>query len=1326
MANVELGPFVTVEQLGRYKDKSDEAYAITEGEGIEIEGRKISLGDMATDSCNGPILSTYGEGWAEQQTTTGKNLCEFPTNGERVDLGITFAYQPDGSVHVSGTSTGISSASSPSFNVPAGTYTVSGCPAGGAVAVLYMYVMDVDSSYVIARDTGNGASFTLSENKSLRVSIDIRPAAGAVDTTFYPQLEAGSTATSYEPYTGGMPSPNPDYPQEIRVSRGRNLVSNNAVDYRKPVDYMLFDLPLEQGKTYTASLSLVGSSMTGHVIAIVKSGERYSEFETINFLLGSNGNIVSPKTFIVDSSYTAPKLAIYAESESDLNSVFSNYNIQLELGSTPSPYVPYGHVGLEVQGKNLLDPTEFPASATTNGIVYTNNGDGSISFSGTATANTTRGISWPAISPKLAALISQGGKFTLLSDKARYNSSTFNFSLAYSESGTTKFLKLGDTVTIQPGAALVNLSLYAQSGVTIDATDNFHLMLELGDTATPYEPYHHTTTPIPLPAKGFAASLPDGTADALSIDSAGRWEWVSETAQYVFDGDESWNKTSSTTLDVFTYNFVASGIVTSRYYYDILSSHFVGGSVAVANRIMTDNGYINLTFASGTFADASGYKSWLATHNMTLLYPLATPTTEHGRITIPDVPEGSTVTIPELENVNVKCFLKGIGDVMRSVDEKASTQTQDILDEVDGRIEDAVEALTLSDIPIVTDSHDGPIYSATAQGWAEQQITTGKNLLPNNATSQTINGVTFTVNPDGSVTVNGTASTTTVFTISAYTTFEQDCMLSGCPSGGSPASYALILNHSGNPYYDTGNGVSIPANTSLTYANYQIRVASGYTCNNLTFYPQLEAGSTATAYEPYTGGAPSPSPDYPQEIKVARGRNLLDESTPYKDGYYINASGVETAENVFHILTADASPGAYTLSMIASGNNTVRVHAYTSSGVWIQEVVSHQNGTFSFIAPQNTAELRVSIYKANTQVQLELGSTPTPYVPYGYVGLEVQGRNLISGLLQGSYDTSSGNYASNTTYVCTNKMPCNANTEYVFSTSYSHTVTNDRIVFWKADNTFIRAAATSSAGTFTTPADAAFMAYDIKAASSVSPSDVAWAQIEAGSTPTPYEPYHHTTTPIPLPSKGFAASLPDGTADALSVDSAGKWEWRNSTAFADLGSLNWTIITTGTYNRFYSSSLVGTIKPSKIASTVSNCFSESYAAKSFNEVYIAKDDYTIAIVDQASGDKGKVNVVNSDYATEAEFKTGNAGVELLYELATSTTEHGYVDLPLDIPEGSTITIPELAEVGVRCFVPGAKELAQHAANWGKRSRHEDEEIEDAIADLATRVAVLES
>ena len=42
------------------------------------------------------------------------------------------------------------------------------------------------------------------------------------------QIEAGDTATEYEPYCGGIPSPNPDYPQPIKSIKSVELSSSNA------------------------------------------------------------------------------------------------------------------------------------------------------------------------------------------------------------------------------------------------------------------------------------------------------------------------------------------------------------------------------------------------------------------------------------------------------------------------------------------------------------------------------------------------------------------------------------------------------------------------------------------------------------------------------------------------------------------------------------------------------------------------------------------------------------------------------------------------------------------------------------------------------------------------------------------------------------------------------------------------------------------------------------------------------------------------------------------------------------------------------------------
>ena len=65
------------------------------------------------------------------------------------------------------------------------------------------------------------------------------------------------------------------------------------------------------------------------------------------------------------------------------------YNIQLEKGSTPTSYVPYGYLqsykkAIKVSDIcQLLDKSKYPATQTANGITFTNNGDGSYTANGT-------------------------------------------------------------------------------------------------------------------------------------------------------------------------------------------------------------------------------------------------------------------------------------------------------------------------------------------------------------------------------------------------------------------------------------------------------------------------------------------------------------------------------------------------------------------------------------------------------------------------------------------------------------------------------------------------------------------------------------------------------------------------------------------------------------------------------------------------------------------------------------------------------------------------------------------------------------------------------
>lgn len=71
-------------------------------------------------------------------------------------------------------------------------------------------------------------TFNLEEEDS-NVSISFRDSTSS--STVWDgdvMLELGSTATEYEPYCGGIPSPNPDYPQPIESIKSVELVSSNA------------------------------------------------------------------------------------------------------------------------------------------------------------------------------------------------------------------------------------------------------------------------------------------------------------------------------------------------------------------------------------------------------------------------------------------------------------------------------------------------------------------------------------------------------------------------------------------------------------------------------------------------------------------------------------------------------------------------------------------------------------------------------------------------------------------------------------------------------------------------------------------------------------------------------------------------------------------------------------------------------------------------------------------------------------------------------------------------------------------------------------------
>lgn len=141
----------------------------------------------------------------------------------------------------------------------------------------------------------------------------------------------------------------------------------------------------------------------------------------------------------------------------------------------------------------------------------------------------------------------------------------------------------------------------------------------------------------------------------------------------------------------------------------------------------------------------------------------------------------------------------------------------------------------------------------------------GKNLLsyPYESTSQTINGITFTDNGDGTVTANGTATTNAGFNI-GNVFGGGSVIVSGCPEGGDVQKYRITADcyKDGSfkvAVHDTGNGVALIDDCDT--AHIYIMIYAGVTVYNIVFRPQAEIGSSATGYKKPIKATYTPSSD---------------------------------------------------------------------------------------------------------------------------------------------------------------------------------------------------------------------------------------------------------------------------------------------------------------------------------------------------------------------------------------------------------------------------------------------------------------------------------
>lgn len=975
---------------------------IMEEEGTKVSNTKIYVNDVNTDKESSIEMS----GNTYQETTIGKNLLYVGTT--RTEHSVTCTYDKStGIYNVTGTSdyTGNTNlTSNVPLVLPSGTYTLSIDHALDSQIYIHAHNPTTDSFTNVVIDSGNTSGTNTFEYGMDYYNLRLGVTNGATyNLQFKLQLESGSTATDWEKFTNG-PSPNPDYPQNIEVVTGEQ---NIKIEGKNKCDYISNIIASAQGLTNTinsdGSITTTGKPTSNYtkitqVINIIdnlkdntyytisQSASSYYLFIQMNIRSKSGTyTYLNAKTgsasFLVDKSqYDKYEITIQTTTTSTWGSssrtITNSY--QLEEGQTATAFEPYHLQSYLVNlGKNLFNPQyEVETQYKTDG----------------STITSKYNLSSGAIT--IADSDAQAGRYFF--NKLFLGAGTYTLSWTPSVSGTNKKMNYSvrnlnsltdivvDTrIDIVDGTRQnISFTLNEDQSVSFSlqpaAADSGTLtlediQLEKGITATTYAEYF---TPIEL-------CKIDTYQDKIYKEKE-KWYLEKKVNKIFLTGNENLFRTGTSTTGYYRFTMdIGDNIYTTDAPTDIAPFYcnkFIPGSR------VNSYGLIDCVYPS---TPSFSYKSfgfycketkemtveqcqtWLSQKDIVVYYPYATP--------IKTEITNSTL-INQLETLYN-------ADLYSAVD--IETQTDNLLPYIDLHYNFVFPEPT-PDTPKNIDITTG----------AQNINITGKNLLPYpyTETTHTSNGVTFTVNNDGTILVNGTATGGNA-NIKLYGNYQEQNQLKFPGKylyGGTTNVWLRALNNHGGNYSllgnDTGEGVEIDT-TTYDIGYIELTIKNGTTVNNATIKPMILNSLDDTTYEPYINTT------YPINL----GKNLFDkDSAMVLDNYYIGGNGSFIAGEGYHsIYLPCESNTTYTISwgsINPTSQNRCRIATCDSTITTSSTLTILFNGSNTqYHSPQTittpsdakyivldliASSATTTVSQLMSGIQVEKGPTATDYAPY--------------------------------------------------------------------------------------------------------------------------------------------------------------------------------------------------------------------------------------------------------------------------------------------------------------------------------------------------------
>ena len=309
---------------------------------VELEGTGMLV---LPNSLDAPLEGLELGGKTEQVTTTGKNLFDIATCPLEHD-GVSFKIpKSSGNVVLMG-----DFEENTQYTLSVQKITSENANS----AVLKFDYTDGTRNEIKIKDLSK-KSLTSDSAKNVKQFVLINPFGGVHEVSGL-QLEKGTTATPYEPYTGGKPSPSQEYQQEIKNSGKWNeekqkyevdvkITGKNLFDREKAKDNSNWIIKSNDGYAKFPIYVKKGNKITFSYTEKLTTGKKF-----LGISLSDAGSTVAwlyhdTTASLINNKYTIAATNDYIYlmcSKSDIqNFVDTIQTLQVEISPTQTDYQPY-------------------------------------------------------------------------------------------------------------------------------------------------------------------------------------------------------------------------------------------------------------------------------------------------------------------------------------------------------------------------------------------------------------------------------------------------------------------------------------------------------------------------------------------------------------------------------------------------------------------------------------------------------------------------------------------------------------------------------------------------------------------------------------------------------------------------------------------------------------------------------------------------------------------------------------------------------------------------------------------------------------------------